>query len=248
MLSLKQCLTLPDAHNWGGRADTPDGPLYFHDHGARVLGVAHLDTVLQARPVKSGPYVFAPQLDDRLGVYCLLNLLPTMGINLDVLLTTGEEHCRSTARHFQGRYNWVVEFDRAGTDCVFYQYGVKAWQKVWRRAFHIGQGSYSDIASLDLGVCCANLGIGYHNQHSRYCHANLEDTRKQLSKFALLYRQYEAREFPYSEIWDRPRALKTLRALPARQDWARWQDDSGIWRDKEGFFDAWEEYKSEEVI
>ena len=46
--------------------------------------------------------VFAPQLDDRLGVWCLLNALPTMGVNLDVLLTTGEEICKSRRAIFKG--------------------------------------------------------------------------------------------------------------------------------------------------
>ncbi len=244
MLSLKQCLILPDDYNWGGREDTPDGPLYYHDNGARVLGVAHLDTVLSYRPAKSGPLVFAPQLDDRLGVWCLLNALPKRGIKLDILLTTGEEKCQSTARHFIApkRYNWVVEFDRAGTDVVFYHYTAKHWRKVWARHFRIGQGSYSDIASLYMGVCCANVGVGYHNQHTAWCHANLDDTQAQLDKFALFYAEHESAPFPYQEH------KSERKRKPARvPDWyyGRWQEESGIWRDREGFFDAWEQYTEE---
>ena len=241
MLSLKQCLTLPDEWNWGGRVDTPDGPYYHHDNNSSVLGVAHLDTVMQARPVKSGSYVFAPQLDDRLGVWCLLNALPNMGIKLDVLLTTGEEHCRSTAKYFEGRYKWVVEFDRAGTDCVFYHYDDRAWRKAWRKYCRIGSGSYSDIASMNLGVCAVNLGVGYHSQHSRYCYADLNETRRQLNKFGQFYDRYRNVEFPYHKC--APLRTSSVGGYDRWEGYDRWQNES--WRDKEGFFDAWEKYTEE---
>ena len=51
---------------------------------------------------QGGHIQFAPQLDDRLGVYCLLGLLPKMGIQLDILLTTGEEHCQRPRGIFTG--------------------------------------------------------------------------------------------------------------------------------------------------
>ena len=234
-MDLFDCLTLPDDYNWGGKVDTSSGPYYHHNYGSTVLGVAHLDTVLTARPHKEGSVVFAPQLDDRLGVYCLLGLLPKMGIQLDVLLTTGEEKCQSTARHFQGGYNWVVEFDRAGTDIVFYQYDDKVWNRAWR--IREGVGSYSDIADLELGVCCANLGIGYHNQHTRFCYADLDDTKKQLRRFAEFYGKHKNTRFPHAETvddmwgdWQWDKDLGSYVDTRLRGGWARrannWEWDS----------------------
>jgi hypothetical protein len=207
MLSLKDCLTRQD--NWGGRIDTPEGPLYYHDNGNQVLGVAHLDSVLWAKPVKSGSVVFAPQLDDRLGVWCLLNYLPSLGVSLDVLLTENEEQCNSTGAWFSPprQYNWIVEFDRAGTDVVFYQYRDKSWRRKWQEHFRGGRGSYSDIVSMWLGCQAANLGIGYHNQHTRYCCADLEDTKRQCVKFSAFWDQYKDTYFPGelvgSDEWDK---------------------------------------------
>ena len=194
--SLIKCLTLPDDHDWGGLTDTQTGPYYHHDNGCRVLGVAHLDTVMKCKPCRSGHTVFAPQLDDRLGVWCLLNALPSMGIKLDVLLTTGEEKCRSTASQFYSdKYNWIVEFDRAGDDIVFYQY--EDFSAYWPGK--VGMGSYSDIASMELGVMAANVGIGYHHQHTRYCYADLRETAKQLRRFARFFKKYENTRFPFTD-------------------------------------------------
>jgi hypothetical protein len=202
MPNLYQCLTYRDNHNWGGRVKTRDGNYYFHDHGAKVLGVAHLDTVFKAPPIKDGSIIFAPQLDDRLGVYCLLDWLPRMGIQLDVLLTTGEECCRSTGAWFDPPrdYNWIVEFDRAGADVVFYQYH-EQFSPHWTGK--IGCGSFSDIAFMDfLGVCGVNIGIGYHEQHTYNCYADLNDTHKQLKRFAKFFQKNENNRFTYDPRWD----------------------------------------------
>ncbi len=197
MYTLRQCLALPENHNWGGKVDTTRGPYYHHDRGSKVLGVAHLDTVIQAKPHKEGSHIFSPMLDDRLGVWCLLNALPRMGIDLDILLTTGEESCASTADAFYGEYNWVVEFDRAGMDVVFYDYeNCEDWLWAWD-GWKWGKGSYSDICALNIGVCGANVGIGYYNQHTRYCHANLKDTRTQLEKFESFYWEHRDTKFPF---------------------------------------------------
>ena len=77
--------------------------------------------------------VHSGALDDRLGAYIILDLLPKLGINVDVLLTVGEEQGRSTAnffaplgdpRHFSGgdlnsglmtpHSSYTVTFTKAG--------------------------------------------------------------------------------------------------------------------------------------
>jgi hypothetical protein len=230
MPNLYDCLTRADDYDWGGRVDTPRGPYYHHDRGCKVLGVAHLDTVLTAEPIKEGTVIFAPQLDDRLGVYCLLEWLPRMGIQLDILLTTGEEKCNTTGAHFQGDYNWVIEFDRAGVDVVFYQYHAE-FAPFW--SGKKGRGSFSDIADMDyLGVCAANIGIGYHAQHTKNCYADLQDTEKQLLRFAKFFDRFQYTRFPFAgctvQRASRKRRKTARVELPCQTDW-----------DYAGDYDAW---------
>jgi hypothetical protein len=230
MPTLYDCLIRRDNFNWGGRVKTPDGPYYHHQHGSKVLGVAHLDTVLKAEPIKDGSLIVAPQLDDRLGVFCLLDWLPRLGIQLDVLLTTGEEKCQTTGAHFQGEYNWIAEFDRAGTDIVFYQYH-EQFSPFW--SGKIGHGSFSDISDMDLGVCGANIGIGYHNQHTRECYADLCDTEQQLLRFAKFYDRFQFTRFPFVDDYD---------------DWWNWKPRKKVKKlawDYAGDFDPWKKSRDE---
>ena len=217
---LLDCLTAPIESHWGDRYKTPNGPLFFRDNGARVLGVAHLDVVMKSKPRRYDDYIMCPQLDDRLGVWILLDVLPKMNIQVDVLLTTGEESCRSTGEFFTPikDYNWVVEFDRAGSDVVFYQYEdfAPSW-KGWK----IGDGSFSDISVMDhLGVMCANVGIGYHAQHTKNCWADLRETAAQVKHFAEFYGQNKNKRFAYNPFID-------------------WDEDT------EEFYNAWDKYERE---
>lgn len=192
--SLSACLCRSE--KWFGRfgdtTDTPDGPYIFQDNGAAVLAVAHLDFVLWARPVYSGSCVTCPQLDDRLGAWAILSILPSLGVKVDVLLTTGEECGRSTARHFQQShgYNWMLEMDRRGTDAVMYDFENGKRRRLLRKyGFQVGQGSYSDICSLsDLGVAGYNFGVGYYAEHTYHCKADLRDTLAQCNKVARFWR------------------------------------------------------------
>jgi putative aminopeptidase FrvX len=197
-MTLLHCLTRKK-YNWGGKVKTPDGPYFYHDNGCSVLGVAHLDYVLYETPRRYGNCLVCPQLDDRLGVWLLLEQLPRLGIDLDILLTTNEERCRSTAYYFEPahQYNWVVEFDRAGEDVVFYDYN--DWADKWvNHGFSPGYGSYSDIVDLShLGVMCANIGIGYHQQHTNKCYADIRETNRQIKKFGQFWHDNKEIKFPY---------------------------------------------------
>ena len=150
MPTLYDCLTLPDNHNWGGRVDTSCGPYYHHDHGAKVLGVAHLDTVMNRTPRLRDSVVIAPQLDDRLGVFCLLNLLPSMGITVDVLLTTGEERGRTTAANFYGSYNWIVEL--TGRERTLFSTSMATMTSGWIRGNRTVSPS-AGVRSLISPIC-----------------------------------------------------------------------------------------------
>src|SRR5688572_4953131 len=154
----------------------------YQNNNSRILGVAHLDTVLSMNhfyrlKVNQDQIVLNAQLDDRLGAYTLLHLLPSMGLKYDLLLTEGEEMGLSTAAHFKTdkQYNWMFSFDRKGTDVVMYQYESKPLTAALESSkFKIGIGSFSDIAFLDhLGCKGFNVGTGYHGEHSTMCYANM---------------------------------------------------------------------------
>jgi len=159
-----------------------------------VLAVAHLDTVVrpdqrQCEYIKTagGEIVYSGALDDRLGAYVILDMLPKLGVNVDVLLTTGEETGESTAAFFQPPkdYNWVIEFDRGGTDVVMYQYDdMETTELVEMTGADVGVGTFSDIAFLEhLGVKAFNWGVGYQDYHSVRSHAYLDDLFLMLDHF-----------------------------------------------------------------
>jgi len=149
---------------------------YFKDNGSSILAVAHLDTVnkpglnYSAKAKLDAELYFNPYLDDRLGVYTILHLLPSLGINMDFLFTLGEETGNSTARIFKPnkKYNWIVEFDRRGEDVVDYSFcDLDLEARLKEAGFCMGFGSFSDICLMEGGGCKAfNVGIGYFNEHS----------------------------------------------------------------------------------
>jgi hypothetical protein len=211
-MKLLDALTRPidDFDEVAERHDTPDGPYFFQDNGAKVLAVAHLDDVMWSTPVKRSHKVYCPQLDDRLGVFCILGLLPQLGINVDVLLTDGEEMGRSTGYYFDPpkEYNWFVEFDRAGSDVVMYQYETRKKKNLLKQyGFKTAFGAFSDISSMDhLGVWAFNVGIGYYAQHTQNCWANLQVTKSQVLKFAKFWEDHK--DTPYAHNFTQPKRKK----------------------------------------
>ena len=213
----ERCLQpISDFRKLGSVLDTQDGPLIYIDKGSPILGVAHLDTVASKLPrsvfwgsakYKDGstalPVIQSIQLDDRLGAWMLLDLLPSMGMNFDVLLCDGEEKGRSTAEHFKPskEYNWGFEFDRMGTGTVLYDYeDDDVWEQTLRsHGFGIEMGSFSDISSLThVGCCFANFGVGYHSQHTHQCHAYLDDTVLMAMEFETWLKEQSDTRYPYT--------------------------------------------------
>lgn len=181
----------------------------FRDNGARVLAVAHLDTVVSphqrtARFAETpcGPAVVSGALDDRLGAYIILELLPRLGITYDTLLTTGEEYGCSTARSFQPDkdYDWMIEFDRGGTDVVMYQYDDAVIRKAVRASGAVvGEGIFSDIGFLEhLGIKGMNWGVGYRDYHSVRGHAYLNETFSMVELYRRFARQNEGKAMPHA--------------------------------------------------
>jgi hypothetical protein len=205
-----------DFQNWATRHDLPgQGPgrfYWYQDNGSDVLAVAHLDSVqadvlAQVVDTAAGPLVVSGALDDRLGAYVILELLPNLGVTCDWLLTTDEEIGRSTARDFADaydgkRYNWLIEFDRGGTDVVMYDYETAEYVELVEAAgAKVGQGSYSDIADLEpLGCAAFNWGVGYQDYHGPRSHAWLADTFRMVARFLRFHDANHARHLPHDPV------------------------------------------------
>jgi len=160
---------------------------------SKVLMVCHLDTVLSPRKGfhwNSGldehgrQIIKMPTVDDRLGLITMFLLKEEWGIDVDWLLTEGEETGKSTAKDWVNdgkEYGWCVEFDRAGSsdcgenDVVTYAYGSndKTWNETLVKAGFKkpGHGSFTDISAIEFqkqtNVKAMNIAIGYQNGHSR---------------------------------------------------------------------------------
>ncbi len=171
--------------------ETKDGPAIYIDRGASVLAVGHLDTVLFNKnySINGDRILNCPQLDDRLGVWVILYLLPILypDFRFDILLCDSEEVGLSTGQHYpiDKQYNWGFEFDRAGTDSVVYDYQSEHWVNEIKTFSDVGIGAFSDISYLEhLGCKFVNVGVGYHNQHSPNCYADLNETLFMVDSFA----------------------------------------------------------------
>ena len=202
------------------RSQSPQGVeiargLWYTDNDASILGIAHLDFVPQTTHfdfvrIMPGNHkvVYSGQLDNRLGVYTVSDVLKTCGVKCDVLLTTDEEKCKSTARQFvtDKAYNWAFSFDRAGSsDVALYQYideqTSSAVRQVGLRPAH---GSYSDIVELEhLGCKCFNWCNGLQSGHSATAHVKERDYIACVLRFLDFWDIYSGVHFPHkqSELW-----------------------------------------------
>lgn len=195
----------------------------FKDNNAPVLGVAHCDTVAQGTKTRiiklktsdkhgENLFVFNPRLDDRLGVYTLMYLLPKFGIKLDILLTENEEVGYSTARYFSKpngkEWNWIVQFDRAGADSVKYQYqSIHNAEEIFGK---LNGGSYTCIKDLEnLGLNAMNIGIAYGNNHSDDAWFDLQTYCYQIAKFIYFYKENKLKLSKY----EKPKVIPHSRHL-----------------------------------
>ncbi len=194
---------------------------WYKDNGSPILAVAHLDSVQKngtctVTRTSGGLLACSGALDDRLGVYTILELLPALGIKCDWLLTTDEEMGQSTAEEFytdSKQYNWMFQFDRGGTDVVMYDYETPERAALVKESgARVGQGSFSDICNLTQLECAGfNWGVGYQDYHSPRSHAWLEDTFRMVTYFVDFYKDNKDKKFPYSytspdwgdDIWHR---------------------------------------------
>jgi hypothetical protein len=187
----------------------------FRDNGSQVLAVAHLDTVQPNYRraatfcnTAGGEVVYSGALDDRLGAYIILEMLPRLGWKYDWLLTTGEEMGQSTAQWFttDKQYDWIIEFDRGGCDVVMYQFEdedtIDAVEESGARA---ATGIFSDIAYLEHLECKAwNWGTGYRDYHGPRSHAWLDDTFQMVAYFLNFALAQDGFHWPHTKRDRRP--------------------------------------------
>ena len=223
--------------------------IYIKNDHAKILAIAHVDTVVNPRKtfnfnvyhIDGVRIVKTPTLDDRLGVYTILSLLPSIYGNewADILITEGEETGNSTAKQFETnkKYNWMVEFDRngsamldegdrgkkkskymTGNDAVLYEYGVDA--KDFRAALtdagfkNLGTGSFTDVTAMQfMGVKGFNVGVGYHNNHSTKAYFFPAEYARTINLFMNFYNKYKDTKFEHSR--------------PARKNYGTYRNNSG---------------------
>jgi len=135
----------------------------------------------------AGDCVQSIALDDRLGVWMIVDVLPELGVKCDYLFTTNEELGMSTAGHFETskKYNWIFEFDRRGFDPVLYGYDTpQLRQLLFTFGYKVTHGSFSDISELEhLGCKAINFGVGYDWEHTARCSASIPSVLHQAKKF-----------------------------------------------------------------
>lgn len=191
--------------------------------GKRVLAVAHRDTVVTT-PHENPQYVtywegneqsdslndvlVSSCFDDRVGVFTLLYMLPKLGIECDILLTTDEERGDSSAQYFSmdaakeltgytgegSPYSHIIEFDRRGEDVVAYDYEDKSdsW-KALEKEMHeagmiVGTGSFTDIGMLThLLAKAINIGTGVREEHAPKSYLDVRQYLSNLCRYKKLY-------------------------------------------------------------
>ncbi len=221
----KICMAEIDDFDYlGERVDTPDGSFIYIDRGAKVLAVAHRDSVSTDRHFRYEPtcditigkevdrvseVVFTPTLDDRLGCTILLDILDRVlpANSYDILLTEGEETGRSTAKYFKPpagkEYNWMFQFDRGGIDAVHYQYTDPDWLSALKEdlgGVKIEAGMFSDICYLeDLAICGVNVGTAYYQYHSKNAWCDLKEVVTMVELFSKFFLKHKDTKFVHNE-------------------------------------------------
>ena len=203
-----------DFAKWNIRRSRNPGKVYHFgvephacliDRGSRILMVAHVDTVIDTGGLSSvsDSRLHHPAIDNRLGVYLGLHLLPLMGLDCDLLLSTDEEVGASTAAAFRPNrphhYHWMFSFDRGGEDLVLYQYTCDALISILKKSgFVVGKGTYSCISELThLGIAGVNFGAGMHDYHTPDAYCDLRQLNRQLLRFKRFYVAHAHHHLPY---------------------------------------------------
>lgn len=227
----------------------------LNQRGGKILGVAHCDFAESAWSMpewlKNDPATMtirAGQVDDRVGVWILLDVLPSIAgfPQFDFLLTDDEESGQSTAQDVKEKldYNWTFQFDRRGTDFVDYGKASKNFITAFEEFTGIphGVGTFSDICYLPASCGSrVNIGTAYYDEHNPDAYVDLVECASQVEKFIRF-----AKEFSESKFGVPPEAsFKTRRgrgyhgygfglgwSKKDEEEWDERFDDHGELRDR----------------
>jgi hypothetical protein len=180
----------------------------FFDNDGSILIVCHADTVIAPRfhHMFDNHVIVASGLDDRLGIMLAFHIVNTYDLKADILITDGEESCRSSAKYHElKKYNWIVELDRAGTDYVDYGLCSQDFHEHIQKTckIELGIGSFSDISFIKTNSSCFNLGIGYYDPHDVYSYCIIEHVELAIERLIALYAAFGQTYFhhEYSNNW-----------------------------------------------
>lgn len=233
-MNVDDFFTAEFAASLGGKViNGKNGRHLYADRGSDILLVAHTDTVNDSKLFQRididydngtrDMWILTRAADDRLGVAIITKwlIMPDFGIDYDILLTEGEEKGHSTAKDFKPdkQYNWIAEFDRRGSDAVYYDNDTEIRQLLKGVGFEVGTGSWSDVGELqDLGCKAFNVGVGYYDEHTEWAAICPRITVKQVNLFLAFYRKH--------------RADFLARKGPGRGKWGGGYSDTGSSKDK----------------
>ena len=187
--------------------------------GAPILGVAHVDTVLDFKWAEMIMYpdgaklIYSPSLDDRVGVWLLLELSRFM--QFDMVFTTDEEQGASTISDWQtnnekAQYNWAFQFDRGYDDIALYDF---YYQEEFKRDVlqhtnsAVDFGSYTCVSVLN-GFCGMNIGKVFEGAHTKDCRVKSTWIENAVLKFVKFYlkKRDEKYEYQYDQYAWKSRA------------------------------------------
>jgi len=176
--------------------------------GANILGVAHVDTVLDFKWADmitfpdGAKIIYSPSLDDRVGVWLLLELSHFM--QFDMVFTTDEEQGASTITDWQEnnsekKYNWAFQFDRGYDDIALYDF-------YYNREFRedvsmttgsgVDFGSYTCVSSLNK-FCGMNIGKVFEGAHTKDCRVKSTWIENAVLKFVKFYMKKRDEKYEY---------------------------------------------------
>lgn len=169
----------------------------YVDNGAKILLVAHIDTVQTPRldTVNTGA-----GFDDRLGVYLGHKLVHDRPDLFDLLLTDYEESGRSTAEYFTPNhdYNVIIQLDREGDDFVDYGLASKELCDALKACgLKEGLGSFTDICFMDhVKTNKFNIGLGTRLGHSSHSMFDIKVFHEQVSRLMEFVELYGSKSWP----------------------------------------------------
>lgn len=153
--------------------------------------------------------------DDRAGVAVILEVIKNLtdAEMPNIMFTYGEERGCIGANQFvqdqpEHTNPFMLEFDRAGDDVVFYDTEAKEFQNLIVKAFDSekGTGSTSDIRVFQkhFKINSANIGIGYKYQHSRNEIIDMHQMHKVVALAVKLLKDNAALEEISNVKWEEP--------------------------------------------